>query len=660
MSEQQDLPQEMRDCALHVRGLLGAVQRLAVRAQLLGVTAPGDLEWYQLLRQKLVPQLGERGWLVAAVAGGTNIGKSVVFNHIAGCRASAISPLASGTRHPTCLVPARFGDPAQLRQIFPDFELRSWEGAEGALTETAENLLFWRIAPELPDSLLVLDTPDIDSDSRVNWVRADAVRRSADILIAVLTQQKYNDAAVKEFFRRGAREGRSAVVVFNQVHLPEDEGYWGLWLETFCGETGLRPEAVYLAPRDRRAAEELRLPFYERQHAMCVGGVGGGEAGVASGSAAIASGVGSGATRRMIDESQGVNLGEVLGRLRNEELRLRSLRGSLCELVDESRGVSSWLRELGLASDELGRSSSRLESGGLIKVRGWPAPGGVELSAGVQAWWREHQTGWARAINGAYGAAGRLVLGPLRALQGLVLGEVKQGDDVYREREWLAILSVVEGVYERLSWLADSGHPAIRERAAGLISGERRGELLGRLKREHGEVDFAREVREVIDEQMRRMQSERPEVFAICRQAGNVSAALRPVASVVLFSLGFGPAGEFAAAALGHAAASTLVHVAADVAGGTAAALAGEAAVSTAAGSGAGFLQAWFQRLQDVYVERRGQWVMGRLQRELLGTLPEELRGASRVRETVEWSEAEVHLAGVLSSMRRLFGGVGR
>jgi hypothetical protein len=252
------------------------------------------------------------------------------------------------------------------------------------------------------------------------------------------------------------------------------------------------------------------------------------------------------------------------------------------------------------------------------------------------------------------------VLGPLRALQGLVLGEVKQGDDVYREREWLAILSVVEGVYERLSWLADSGHPAIRERAAGLISGERRGELLGRLKREHGEVDFAREVREVIDEQMRRMQSERPEVFAICRQAGNVSAALRPVASVVLFSLGFGPAGEFAAAALGHAAASTLVHVAADVAGGTAAALAGEAAVSTAAGSGAGFLQAWFQRLQDVYVERRGQWVMGRLQRELLGTLPEELRGASRVRETVEWSEAEVHLAGVLSSMRRLFGGVGR
>jgi hypothetical protein len=262
------------------------------------------------------------------------------------------------------------------------------------------------------------------------------------------------------------------------------------------------------------------------------------------------------------------------------------------------------------------------------------------MSAGVREWWRTHQTGWARAINGAYGAAGRLVLGPLRALQGMVLGEVRGGEPGYREREWLAILSVVEGVYERLSWLADSGHPAIRARAAGLMSGERRSEILDWLKREHSEVDFEREIREVIDEQMQRMQRERPELFGICRQAGNVSAALR-----------------LAATALGQAAASALVHVAADVAGGTAAALAGEAAVSTAASSGAGFLQAWLQRLQNVYVERRGRWLMDRLQGELLGTLPEELRGASRIRELREWHESERHLAGVLLSMRRMFGG---
>ena len=632
------MPQSMRDCALHVRELLSAVQDLERHAELLGLAPLSAREWYQLLRQKLVPQLGERAWLVAAVVGGTNIGKSVVFNHIAGCQASAISAFASGTRHPTCLVPARFGDPTQLSRIFPDFELREWGAAAGALEETDSNLLFWRVAPELPDSLLVLDTPDIDSDARVNWLRADAVRRSADILIAVLTQQKYNDAAVKEFFRRAAKEGRSAVVIFNQVQLPEDEEYWGLWLEKFCGETGLHPEAVYLAPRDRRAAEELRLPFYERSHVLCErGGVDGKE--------------------RVIDGSRVASVGGDLGRLRFRELRLRSLRGSLAEFTDHERGLPSWLRELGVASEELGRSSARLASGGLITVRGWPAPSAVVLSGAVRDWWRDHQTGWARAINGAYGAAGRLVLGPIRALRGMIGGERVSEEAEYRQREWPAVLGVVEGVFERLTLLSESGHPVIRERAGELLRGERRASFLDVLRRQHGEVDFAVELRSVIDEQMERMQRERPEIFAICRHAGNVSAALRPVASVVLFSLGFGPAGDLAATALGHAAASTLVHVAADVAGGAATAVAGEAAVSTAAGTSAGFLQAWFQRLQDAYVERRARWLMERLQGELLGTLPEDMRSAAGVRATPEWSKAESHLAGVVSSMRAMFSG---
>lgn len=39
-------------------------------------------EWYEVLRQKLAPQLGDRAYLVAAVVGGTNIGKSVVFKLI--------------------------------------------------------------------------------------------------------------------------------------------------------------------------------------------------------------------------------------------------------------------------------------------------------------------------------------------------------------------------------------------------------------------------------------------------------------------------------------------------------------------------------------------------------------------------------------------------
>ena len=90
------------------------------------------------------------------------------------------------------------------------------------------------------------------------------MRRCADVLIAVLTQQKYNDAAVKEFFRKAGDEDKAVLVVFNQCVLPEDEPFWPMWLETFCRATAITPEAVYLAPSDRRAAEGLRLPFFER------------------------------------------------------------------------------------------------------------------------------------------------------------------------------------------------------------------------------------------------------------------------------------------------------------------------------------------------------------------------------------------------------------
>ena len=197
-----------KHCATTVRSLLAALTQLEREAVLLQPAALAEREWFELLRQKLIPQLGEQAFLVVAVVGGTNIGKSVIFNHLAGSRASATSPLASGTKHATCLVPEGFNAQHDLQSVFPDFELHEWSDASLALEESETHRLFWRVAKQLPPSLLVLDTPDIDSDARVNWVRADAVRRAADVLIAVLTQQKYNDAAVKEFFRKAGAEDK--------------------------------------------------------------------------------------------------------------------------------------------------------------------------------------------------------------------------------------------------------------------------------------------------------------------------------------------------------------------------------------------------------------------------------------------------------------------
>ncbi|HEX3871122.1 MAG TPA: GTPase, partial [Pirellulales bacterium] len=150
-----------------------ALAALEPRAHDLGVPTLRGREWYELLRHKLLPQATTEPLLVVAVVGGTNIGKSVVFNQLAGEIASGISPLAAGTKHPVCLVPPSFNDPDALRTIFQGFDLKPWQSSEDSLVASDQHLLFWRTGRAVPPRLLLLDTPDIDSDVEVNWQRAD-------------------------------------------------------------------------------------------------------------------------------------------------------------------------------------------------------------------------------------------------------------------------------------------------------------------------------------------------------------------------------------------------------------------------------------------------------------------------------------------------------
>ena len=110
---------------------------------------------------------------------------------------------------------------------------------------------------------------------------------------------------------------------------------------------------------------------------------------------------------------------------------------------------------------------------------------------------------------------------------------------------------------------------------------------------------------------------------------------------MVLFSIGFGPAGELVAPMLGHAAASAVVHVFADMAGGATAAIAGEAAVSSAAGSGTGMLQAWFHGLHSTFTARRAGWLTNLIHAEFLGSLPEELHAAADLAKSEAFVEVQ-------------------
>ncbi len=609
------MTQPFQRCSVAVDQLHRALVALEERAGLLQLEPLAGREWFELLRQKLVPQLRDDAFLVVAVVGGTNIGKSVIFNHLAGCRASATSPMATGTKHPVCLVPPGFEKTHDLAAIFESFKLYSWNDSDQALTETDEHMLFWRESDATPSELLVLDTPDVDSDAPMNWLRADAIRRSADVLLAVLTQQKYNDAAVKDFFRKAAEEDKAVIIVFNQCLLPDDEEYWPIWLNTFCSETGIKPEAVYIAPNDRKAAEENRLGFYERKWPAD--------------------------SDREVDGENSRSLTDDLAKLRFHEIKFRTLRGSLRHLLREDRGVPLWLRELKRQSEEFSAAADRLSSESVAKIRDWPPVGNDLLVNEVRRWWKSRQEGWARKVNGFYDAVGGAVIAPFKYARDAISGPPEDPIESYREREWSAILRTVDEVYEKLEFMAESGAEMLKPRLQEVLKGQSRVQLLDKLKADHEAVDFDKETERIVDDEMRAFEEGSPDMYSFYKQIQNLSAAVRPAASVVFFALGAGPAGEAVAPLVADAAGQAIATVVADFAGGTVAAVAGEKAVSETAGRGSGFLQAKFQKLQTSFTSARVNWLVERLKNDLLGSLPEEFDLIASIPRSEEYAVVE-------------------
>lgn len=602
-------------CAGETRRLSGLLERLEREAGLLEIPPLAGREWFELLRRKLLPQLSDDPFIVAAVVGGTNIGKSVIFNHLAGCQASAVSPLASGTKHPVCLVPSDFEKRHNLSDIFTGFELVPWTEAQAPLKGTAEHRLFWKTAAELPPNLLVLDTPDIDSDAEVNWHRADCIRHAADVLIAVLTQQKYNDAVVKQFFRKAAAEDKAVIVVFNQCLLPEDEPFWPKWLETFSSGTGIAPELVYLAPNDRRAAESNRLTFSLREWP-----------------------VRNGAAVDLLTAPR--RLAPDLAELHFAEVKLRTLRGSLRQVLSTESGAPAYVDELRRRSAAFADTARLLSMQQLARVENWPAAPAALLVEEIRRWWRGQRQGMTRMIHDAYGAVGTGVLWPFRWARRKVAGAPPDPRDTYRRAERDIMLQALEALYEELGRLCRLGNDLLRPRLEQLLAGSTRTELLDRLRAEHAAVDLDRELREVVDGQMRAFRDENPGAFDLLRKLDSMAAVARPMTSVVLFAVA-GPVGHaFTPGVTDVAAHSVAAHILGDIAGGTSAVVMGETALSGTAG-GLRLLETRFRQLYDAFTARRVAWFAEFLRANLLGTLHVELQAAASLAESPLLGEVE-------------------
>jgi hypothetical protein len=605
------MPSDYASLAAGIRRLSQAVGILESAALSIGAPSLTGQEWFELLEKKLIPQLDLPPLLVVAIVGGTNIGKSVIFNHLAGENASAATPLASGTKHPVCLVAEGLDDPRLLQKLFEPFTLHPWRSADDPLQESEENRLFWRRGKRMPPRLLALDAPDVDSDAMVNWTRAKAVRQAADVLVAILTQQKYNDAAVKQFFRAAAEADKPIIVLFNQCDLESDRDYWPRWLATFREETGAAAELVYVAPHDRRAAEDLRLPIYS------VGADGKDELG------------------------QPVDLRGELAALHFDTIKIRTFRGALRIVLDGERGAPGYLEKIRRDAGDFASAADVLSAREMARVD-WPAlPSGV-LVEEIRAWWDGTREPWSRRIHGFYRVLGRGVTWPLRAAWTSVTGPAIDPLISFHKQERAAILSAVGKLLDELGRLAQVGNDTLRPRLQKLLSGHARADLLARVEAAHENLPAVDEhYREYLSGELNAWREGNPGAVKLLQSLDHLAAVARPAISIGLFFTGLHFAGDLAGQAAVHAAGQTAGHLATEAAitGGIAGG--GEAIVSTTSEGVSQAAGRMFLKLQSRYAQQRARWLADWLERELLGGLLGELRQGAEVPQSKAFREVQ-------------------
>jgi GTP-binding protein EngB required for normal cell division len=148
------------------------------------------------------------GVVVAALAGGTGSGKSSLFNALAGADLSEV-----GVRRPTTggVLAWSIGDPASTGAVL------DWLGV-GTRFATAPTA-------ELPEGMVVLDLPDVDSVAAEHRALADTFVARVDVLVWVVDPLKYAQNTLHAgYLRRLALHASVVVVVLNQVDRLDAEG----------------------------------------------------------------------------------------------------------------------------------------------------------------------------------------------------------------------------------------------------------------------------------------------------------------------------------------------------------------------------------------------------------------------------------------------------
>ena len=208
---------------------------IALSGRHLGVTADTAQELLARARARLG---ADEATTVAVFAGATGSGKSMLLNAVMGENVARVAPTRPTTSEPLAASAKDRG------------ALLDWLGVDRR-----------HISPTLPQDLVVVDLPDIDSTEAENRATAARMIGKADALVWVLDPQKYADAVVHEdYLRKMVEHSAVMLVVLNQIDrvAPADRDAMVRDVEALVEADGVRTEVFPVSAATGEGVSRLR------------------------------------------------------------------------------------------------------------------------------------------------------------------------------------------------------------------------------------------------------------------------------------------------------------------------------------------------------------------------------------------------------------------
>ena len=173
------------------------------------------------LRTKVLPELKAKISLpvFVGVQGGTYVGKSTVFDALAGHLLSPAVVQASSTKHPLVFAHERWRPHLLEENTFGGLICRELEDPKELLVDQVRTeLLYFRFHDDNSlSNWALVDSPDFDSALESNLQVARYVTVLSDVTVYVTTAQKYKDRDLVRYLTLLRDLKASVIVVFNML-----------------------------------------------------------------------------------------------------------------------------------------------------------------------------------------------------------------------------------------------------------------------------------------------------------------------------------------------------------------------------------------------------------------------------------------------------------